>query len=770
MPGSFSYDPGSGDLAGFALPTGVFLYDPESESDDGPYTILPNIQCLEIQKKDGADPSSARFAYILDDRSTVSNFPNQFEQLWPLNVPQPNEVGQYIVQSGDRIVVLAILPDGSFIPLFDGFPRLPEVHVSGSSQDVPFTAIGAMIRCYDVPIGGRVQRDGDDPTAGTVVDTDLPTRFNPRHGHEPTDQPNCTPDDGDVDETDTSISYPIFIDPSIDRTPDPRTFWTLNKVCRYLLSIWNPQSDPNDENFKPFVTNPNFDDITDILDNRKPKQKTGVFDPSDPSTYTSDPIIVRDFDCTNMAWPEAIERLLGYHGFGMRWVLEQDDEGEPTNTFKIYRKDAADPSAAKPLFFPVKGTPIDPSTVNVAGLSANFDYHGVANQFVIETHPNRYEVSVVLAPGFTPTAGDQLAANRKSFLKANLDGAVIGTRQKYRYYIADECADGHWNGTAFVTNEPFDFSAIFPPSTAVGGQPSKETYVRRYRPGSKKLLTEDGNGDVYEAELALSRDFTGNWPDFWDGTGHWQPIEPGSWELLEDRLGINFTVEDPEAIKVGTYTGANKQEKSKVLKGVTSIANPSGSGSSSFFYLRLTTVIDSDQMLVALAPRRVACSLANIVERRIDAKDKFRRDTVAKNSAFLSEAENNFEPDEGVGADDVVQIVEDAQGGYVVRDDSEAAEDHACQLRTAHEQPAVAGSFTIPYISFAYEVGDRISEIAGRDCSLQGNAADEQGEGASYPFIVALAWSFAEGRQATIGQLSDRRLEDAPINHRGRGR
>ena len=52
---------------------------------------------------------------------------------------------------------------------------------------------------------------------------------------------------------------------------------------------------------------------------------------------------------------------------------------------------------------------------------AAFDYQAVANSFAIETAPQRYEVSVILAPAFQPQAGDETAVNRVQFRKSALD-------------------------------------------------------------------------------------------------------------------------------------------------------------------------------------------------------------------------------------------------------------------------------------------------------------------------------------------------------------
>ncbi len=57
------------------------------------------------------------------------------------------------------------------------------------------------------------------------------------------------------------------------------------------------------------------------------------------------------------------------------------------------------------------------------------------------------------------------------------------------------------------------------------------------------------------------------------------------------------------------------------------------------------------------------------------------------------------------------------------------------------------------------QIGDRISQINGRDISLLVNSGIEQGEAPSYPFVVGLTWDFQGDGQSTTLQLTDRRLE-----------
>ena len=255
--------------------------------------------------------------------------------------------------------------------------------------------------------------------------------------------------------------------------------------------------------------------------------------------------------------------------------------------------------------------------------------------------------------------------------------------------------------------------------------------MRRLRPGSNTLLSRDSKGQPLQAQLALSRDYQGPAPGLWDGSGTWQPIA-GGWELLEDRLGIQVTVEDPESWPIGDFTGANSQEPSLTLRGITSQSNPSSPNTR--FMLRLTTVIDDDLMLPAVTPARKASPTSFTVRRRVDAA----RPLSSGNRSPPHSLYNS-------GTDPVV-----------VRDDTPRALAHAHQVRAAHELPPLAGRVTIPSLITAFRVGDRVGRINGRDISLQTNLGAGSGESPVYPVIVAVTWDFTNQRQATVLELADR--------------
>ena len=742
--GSFDFDPYDMALAIDAIPIGVFLYQAGSGGDDGPYTLLPNIRCEQIQYKEGTDPPTARFSYILDERALALDWPTQFEQIWPLASVDPN----YVVALDDELVVLATMPDDSTRVLFHGYSRVPQTDVSPATQHVNFVAVGVAIRCWDFPIGGRTQRDGEDPQNGNAVVTDLPTRFNPAGtGTRSVGGilKNCTPDGYDED-MGGNLPHPIFLDENLDQSPDQRTLWNLSKAVRYILAIWNTGTDANGD---LIVANPDFGVLDSLLQNRRPVDGSEFYDPDDPSTYTVDPNVIRDFDATNKPWPEVVAQLLGFYGFGMRWVCEDDGEGNPYNYLEVYRKDQAGPTDPKPVYLPPAGTNLTGAIVNLSNLHAGFDFHGVANDIFIETHLERYEVSVILAPGFQPNPSDNTVANRVQFRTSNVATATATAAQRkaYRYYIADECGEGHWSlaDSAWATGL-IDFSAIFSPGDDDDEDDPPPSYVNRYRPGRNTLFSKDPLNRPYKAQLALSRDYEGAAPPcLWDSvSGTWQTIGDGTWDLLKDRLGIQVTVDQPEEWKIGPpVAGTAAQEPTGILRGITSLSNPSMTvQSEKQFWLRLTTVIEGDFGIGTEAERRDASPLANTIQRRVDATDHFHYDVVDGSSVYS--------PNPGPPGPD---------NATVVQDDTDNALAHACQLRSAHEFPPLTAALTIPQLVTYLQIGDRINEINGRDVSLLVNAGAEQGEAPSYPYVVALTWDLQGDKQATTVQLSDRRAE-----------
>ena len=303
-----------------------------------------------------------------------------------------------------------------------------------------FTATGVECRAWDVPIGGRIQRDADQPNVVTAnVQTDLPVRFNPSDGRGGV-LPNCSPDDHDVDYDQPHIAYPVFLEEHLERATDLRTAWTVSKAVR------DPLSTQNDERF---ILNPNMDDLTAALVVKVPVSDDGTMDPNDSTTYKVQEMPLRDYDASNKAWPDALEELLGMVGSGStsRW--------SPTMLRRRAWPCSARIRASRTaqLLLDDFGSAIDPARNDVTQL-ALARRQPDRQRLECRDAPRRWEASIVLACGFSPASGDETASNRPQFLKSRLADTTETIQRKYRWYVADKAADGHWNGESSTWRTP----------------------------------------------------------------------------------------------------------------------------------------------------------------------------------------------------------------------------------------------------------------------------------------------------------------------------
>src|SRR5262249_3378440 len=155
---------------------------------------------------------------------------------------------------------------------------------------------------------------------------------------------------------------PVFMEPGTvfsDVNPT-RRFWTLDRAVQYLLGTANARQE--------FVENPEFHTLESLLRNRRPVPGSDFFDPRDPATYEEFPIKLRDIDVTNLPWPEAVDRLLAYGGFGMRWVLENDPADFPRWILEVYRKDNSGPNEPKELNYARTGSNLTDAVADFTGL------------------------------------------------------------------------------------------------------------------------------------------------------------------------------------------------------------------------------------------------------------------------------------------------------------------------------------------------------------------------------------------------------------------
>ncbi len=742
-----SFEPGPETLAGVASTFVVCLWD-RAEEGDARATILPNVEVIRFGFTKGSIIPSAQFRYVADSTNPESPFPYLWEQLWGLDVS-----GAYVVQNDDELVVYEFLSDGSSLLVFDGFASIPQVDQSGG-LDATFAAEGVHKRLWDEPISGATYRDADDPEAGDEVETQLPVWFNPaRLGH---GQPNCTPDnfdvnEGEIDSQGEDISYPVFLDERIvspeGTDPPVPAFWTLGGYVRHLCQMYNQAKDGNGKLWVRNPVSPSGVTIDDYLQAPVIKPGAQFMDLNDPSTFDSKPIVIRSFDASGKALVPALEEQLGYYGFNLCLNTrdDPDDPGAPLNEMILYRDDGLDGNAPKELFYPLQGATLDEGLPDFQGTGISRDAFGAVNAFDVETKPVGREVSLVLEAGFALDLAD--ASNIKQFDHAALTNATNEMRKKYREFVFDEAGLGHWDfeTSAFVTKQPTSLDAVFGAPKDDGEGNSIRQYVTRTRVGDGPLYSLDDAGKPRAVLLEISRDYEGESPGVWDRSGTWQAIGTSGWNPLKDRLGVALVCDNPENWKLPKTDAA--ATAGSVVKVITSLANPD-TGSSAIntrFWLKYTCVIYGDRGLDVTAEKRDASPMEFTVRRIINARDHWIKQVVDASSVYNTSGKDQ-----------------------TIRDDTDKAAAHVNALQLAQEFPEIGGDVTIPWIEHGFGIGDQISRIDGRDIELLANAGTPSVETPRYPSVVALEYH-CQGRQSTTIKLSDRRSEPENANH-GYGR
>lgn len=718
--GSFSFSPPVPPLGRNPAQLIVLRYSPGGSPE---FQLLPNVLCLGISKMIGPDPRVARFRYVT---SQVADpvFPRHFEQTYPIDAQ-----GYYVVQPDDRLVVALLLANAAPLFLFDGFAKLPELQLSRESEMVPFSAAGTTERERDTPIGGAIIRDAGGDTPVDIPCQGIPARFNPDG------RGNCTPEDEDTtSDDDASITYPVFFDPAIIKANSDRgRKWTLGNAVRYIIGTMNAKAE--------YVANRNFSPLEAALSARVPAAGFEFVDVNNPDSWEFQDIICPDYDATGKSWPDAVAELIAPYGFRLAFFLATE-EGKPRWFWRILRDD--DNIDLKSIKLQPYGQPLNPGATNVGSAQFSRDTSRIANEFVIDGEPDLYEASFILAPNFEIAGADADPANRDKWK----EGTAIFDPAKYREFVLDEAGEGHWDFDGEETvSVPPSLDALF------GDEDDEDrVYVRRRRIPRRTLFTKDENGVPETAELWIGRLAIGGEDDV-GGPGYssllvpglwsreaddvvWQRVTQGGWELLKDRIGIRITTSDAAAWNIGDDRSGGMPFPSGKVNIVKCLASPDADRQvHKPFVFRLTCVVPSDQCVPARADKRPASPTKFIVQRRIDTRDRFRREIVSEFSHFQDE-------------DTAIDIT----------DDTADAKQYAEAYRAADEMARFTGTVSIPRLTGAYEIGDRISDVTGRGVSLRTNIGAGKGESEQYPIVDRIDWSFEAGQVTTL-HATDRRKE-----------
>lgn len=714
MPLEDPWLPANGAIAHAGITVKVFRYDPDAVEKEPGRTDnkeedplagmeeMPNLAVLMITEQLGEQPSRAVLRYRFGTAAMPGLDPVHAEDAVSDQVET-----RRTLKEGDRIVVAAGLPAGGWEYLFDGFALRFELDLAGDGVTV--LCLGVAARCWDEVIHGadwRASSDPADPKKTTT--TQLSPIFNANG------KPNRAPE-GRLDPEGNNFAWHAFLDPDCTRaTP---ASWELTHAAEYVIYRHNHAED--------WVKNPLTAELLDVLVAKVPKADK-AFDPADPDTYDAKPIRVPNKPIGGKAWPVALRELIEVHGIAMAWRLEREDaQGDPVSgpgstvsRPPQTRLELFEPQGGpiKDLWLQQRGTPLDLTLTNTAEATVARDVTEVVTNWKVEGALEEYEVSFILALGFPTVAGD--ATTIATF---DLGGAG---GDKYRLFIADESGEGHYPvapTAGAVSYVPCSLDSVLgAPYPDIRGGTIARYAARRRRP----------KGDLFSAlgrraTLEISKDYAGGAPAVWGTQGNdggtWQQVK-GGWELLQDRIGIRLTCKNPNAWDIGTKGDV---DASGVIRLIEGLAAPSAQNPR--FWLRLTCVIEGDERLVGSGGYTTGPLGSRTVSRRVDAHERYRRQTVVK-SAFTG-------------------------AKTVVRDDFDAAtaEAQAIALTTFHG--VLEGPVTIPRLTRYYQVGDRIRSINGRGVGFRTDSPEEDGA-PWYPMVEAITWDFRQG-QATHLRLSD---------------
>lgn len=672
------------------------------------FQSLPSLRFLGGEEHEGATVKTALFRYAFDGRDGYS--PQTVEQA--LSTLYTTTQLPELVEVGDRIGVLATRPDGTTQWVFDGNALLWSFTLNAGTEMVTIAASGVEKRLWDTPVPGAVQRETEEPEAPNDVPTDGVAQFNPRGA------PNCSPGTGDSG--DDPYKYPVFLDPNVtgtdvDGNAYPRT-WNLNYSAAYLIYTSNSA--------QTWVTNPKRTALDSLLVARLPNDGT-TFDPNNPSTYTSGSIAATDAPLTDRAMPTLLHALVKDYGFGLSFPLTTDSNGNPTTALNLFLKQAASP---KSLYLPARGSPFDPNTCNLGNAALARDLTGVVNKWIVRGGLKRYEASFILAPGFPSASADAASSASISAFDTSSAGYDVTYSDSYRLWLFDESGEGTYSNASNTKDDgaPTALDAVL-------GAPVMDVpqYTARRRAPVGTLFTINADGNPIKYKLAISKDYSGDYPVLWDGSGTWQDVQ-GGFELLPDRIGVRVTIDNPNKWNVGSSKAGSAPFPTGIVKAVESIANPTTANPA--FFLRLTCVIEGDQAIEGTAMTSGYSPLSQAITRAVDARDRYLYQSIAAHSQFNNTA----------SAD-------------VQRDDSDLANAEAISNRTATEAGVMEGEVVIPRFTLYYGVGDRIDQIVGRNLGLR---TDNGGTSAApvLPLVVGRRFE-CDGGQRTILTLSDAGLD-----------
>ena len=777
--------PGSADLhmapvppARPSNPTAVYFYDPYfdlPESEGQEFTLLPHVRLEQVTRQAGPGPWTATFRYVFDSEALAYFFPDiprRVEQVFG-----PSSTSAWSVNIGARLVAYEYAASGTRM-VFDGYVDGEEASLNSAEEVALLRATAHPIRCWDSVIDRAYYRNSN----AHQETTELPHRVYGAGAFRlnPDGIGNCSLEGYDQEAPAGLAGMPVFIDRLAPRAN--RRLWDLDAAVRAILFSFHRGSD---RITLDSLNVPAPLAISQILSEWEINDGFGEIDYDDPESYTRTSPVVPDVDLTGMPWPDAIWSLLTPHGFTFRWELTVDAAGRPE--WHIVFDRLKDTGAAKVLKLQRPGSYYDPRATNVGSLSLSRDVP-LENAWGSLTDPYLVECSVILAPLFEIDPADADPANLSKWREGEED---FESGKKYRRWGLAEGGEPHhtlapgataWSETTSTEATPLLPLFDFPPEAKM---PPPASLIRA-RPGRSDLVTRDETtGERLKSYLEISTNYptkggTGDWasakaPAVGMGMAtelaKWQRVTGGGWKLLEDGLGIELTDADLEEWSIGKpeADAIDPPFPSGVVRVVSGTAAPDTEEGKPLFVLRLTTVIEGNagvgQADATYQEPPDYAPNAFKVERFDETRDRFVVEVVHRSS-------DHFEiPD----ADE--ERPPFGENFNAIRDDREKLAAHLKSRQSPYLALPAIGTASIPLLTHAYRLGDRIRAVEGRDISLRGdNAADEipepptdpeappeppPKETRSYPVVSGIAWNYGSEQSTTL-YLSNARRNGAP--------
>jgi hypothetical protein len=692
-------------------PIAIYRYDPLGEP---PLTLLyDNLQVEAITFTTGPSPPTCTLSYRF-----VPNDPDRPGNSWEAISTAYSKL--YTVQPDERIAIYAQRPDEEWKCIFDGYARTFNQALTETSDEVTIHCIGHPVIASQQPLDKSMYREAqeyDNKDANFYVPAE-PPYFDPQNrpnmlpqAYQPVYVPQMDEDQGYDD------WYQPFLSPGTNLknlVTDPGTeplepeHWPLS----YLVMALIHQNNRGEF----YVTR--SDELRDMLVTKIPIDEAD-FDPNDAETFEEQPIYIGDFPCRGRDWPTLAHMVIADKGFSTRWRLETDEANLPKWHHDVY---PVHQQTVKTVWLQTGGY-ADYTQSNIASVHLTRDINSVVNVWDVEGAPRRYEASFVLHQGFPATEADTsrlLAFDKSNTPETETDNYL------YRLFILDESGEGHYvGGGGFIAGEDTlsttaaDLSGIF-------GEDEEgiRQYARRRRIPLGQLITKDSESQPLRPQLSISNDYEGP-KGVWDGTGTWQPIANGGWQILEDRVGIYITAKDANAWSIGE-SDIDTKFSSGMVKIVECLANPSESNP--LFHLRLTCVIEGDDLCIGQAPMPTNTVLDQFTMRTMDARERYIYEEVCPASEFNP-------------------------GLATVTDDTHLAEAEARAIQDTTKTGLLTGDIVIPWFTAHYRPGDRLASINGRNLSLRTDP-DPNASQAIYPIIEQVTWNLKESHQTTLS-LSD---------------